>query len=476
MRLQEFTFEVEYLPGPENVLADHLSRNMDFPHVSVGSITAIPGHLAFAAAAKALNVWEFGADVLEPEAWRAQELQELWQSGTADAVESEPCTVCGEAEGYAHMVLCDTCNRPFHIQSCHPPRSVVPPGDWHCFLCDGAFEAAHLTELRSDDDPVLFARSLDPFHTSHADQIAEYVKLYNMGVRDARRAAGDGECDSDALDRTGRRAAETALSDVVQSNAKPRLRRMARALRVHPTQPEWYVTESVLRSGQRLWLAIPLVEYRWGLIGAYHDQLGHAGVNQTQHAMRQHYTWHGMKEDVAACVLQCHQCQVRHLKMEKVVNVTTPRMSEPMEHVHNDLAGLFEVKAVRDDSETSPRRRKSASSITTQGKAWIAIVVDYFTKAAEFVAIPDKRAATVARAFHDRWLARYGCLEWVTSDNGTEFAGAFAHQLLRFGIEHVHTSARHRVRFHCVMLHPRHADVAPARALAAPCGALQMWC
>ena len=28
---------------------------------------------------------------------------------------------------------------------------------------------------------------------------------------------------------------------------------------------------------------------------------------------------------------------------------------------------------------------------------------------------------------------------------------------------------------HCVMLHPRHADVAPARALAAPCGALQMW-
>jgi hypothetical protein len=38
---------------------------------------------------------------------------------------------------------------------------------------------------------------------------------------------------------------------------------------------------------------------------------------------------------------------------------------------------------------------------------------------------------------------RYGLPTWLTSDNGSEFAGAFRHQLERFGIEHVTTSAYH---------------------------------
>ena len=130
---------VEYLPGPDNVVADHLSRNTDFPHMTVGAITALPGHLAYAAASKALDVLEAGGDVCEPADWRAEQLRELWQSGTADAIECEPCAVCGEAEGYAHMVLCNTCNRPFHLQCCHPPTSTVTPGDWHCFMCSDAY-------------------------------------------------------------------------------------------------------------------------------------------------------------------------------------------------------------------------------------------------------------------------------------------------------------------------------------------------
>ena len=70
-------------------------------------------------------------------------------------------------------------------------------------------------------------------------------------------------------------------------------------------------------------------------------------------------------------------------------------------------------------------------------------MVDYFTKAAEFAPIPDKSADTVARADHDYWFMRYGMPEWMTTDNGTEFAGAFWHQLERFGIDHVQTSTYH---------------------------------
>jgi hypothetical protein len=119
-------------------------------------------------------------------------------------------------------------------------------------------------------------------------------------------------------------------------------------------------------------------------------------------------------------------------------------MSGPFEHVHIDLAGPFELRVVA----AAPRRKthgatRAALSTQTSGSGYVAIIVDYFTKAAEFAFLPDKQALTVSRAFHDSWLMRYGLPEWLTSDNGTEFAGAFRHQLERFGIEHVPTSAYH---------------------------------
>ena len=65
---------------------------------------------------------------------------------------------------------------------------------------------------------------------------------------------------------------------------------MAQRFWVHPMQPIWYQTEQQLRSGERRRLAIPPVEYRWGLIGACHDGAGHAGPSQTLTAVRCHFT------------------------------------------------------------------------------------------------------------------------------------------------------------------------------------------
>jgi transposase InsO family protein len=82
-------------------------------------------------------------------------------------------------------------------------------------------------------------------------------------------------------------------------------------------------------------------------------------------------------------------------------------------------------------------------STTTAGSAYIGIVVDYFTKAAEILLLYDKQAATVARAFHDNWLMMHGYPTWLTSENGTEFGGLFRHQLERLGINHITTSTHH---------------------------------
>lgn len=180
MRLQEFAFEVEYVPGPDNVVADHLSRNIEFPHLLEGAITAVAGHFAFAAATRALDVIEDGGDVLDPEAWASPRLQQLWQSADAEAITCEPCTECGQAEGYQQMVLCDTCDRPYHLQCCQPPRSVVPPGDWHCPMCTDAYRPDYLAEMRSNDT-VLFPRASDPFHPAQAEQVAVFVRGFHEG-------------------------------------------------------------------------------------------------------------------------------------------------------------------------------------------------------------------------------------------------------------------------------------------------------
>jgi hypothetical protein len=192
-----------------------------------------------------------------------------------------------------------------------------------------------------------------------------------------------------------------------------------------------------LRSGERLWLAVPPVSYRWSLIAAHHDRLGCAGVSQTFRAMRQHYHWPGMKLDVNAYVAQCHPCQLKRLATE-VASIRPQQMSDRLEHIHVGLAGLSPIHG------DAPRTTKGSSFRTSlRGHAYICLMVDYFTKAAEFVAIPNTSAATVAQAVHDQWFMRYGVPAVITTDNGTKFEGAFQYLLARLDVDHVHTSVRH---------------------------------
>ena len=428
MRLQEFCFDVEYLPGPENVVADHLSRHTHAPSCA--------GFLAYAMANKVMDVVSHGGDVMVPSDWSDTRLQELWRSGDGQAIAHEPCTVCGEEEGHAHMVLCDTCNRPYHLQCCIPPRSEVPAGEWHCHVCDEAYANAH--ELERARDPILFPRGQDPFHPAHADSLALYVQAYSRAERLARADVG---ADARPSAVHLRADAADAVRAAVSADELKRIRRKAQRLRLHPTQPDWYLQRDFSPCGRDVWLALPPPRFRWGLIGAYHDRVGHGGVNQTLRALRMSFAWPGIKDDVAAYIAQCHPCQLQRLQHEQVPDPTYPCMSKPFEHLHVDLAGPLPYKEVR--AATAADRRKGTPSTEKTGTRYIGLIVDYFTKAAELVVLPDKAAATVARALHDSWLCRYGVPEWLTTDNGREFGGAFAHLLARFGIEHVTTSAYH---------------------------------
>jgi hypothetical protein len=58
LQLREFDFDVEYLPGKLNVVADHLSRHM------IGrAVTAVAGHLEYATAGKTMDIAHSNAEM-----------------------------------------------------------------------------------------------------------------------------------------------------------------------------------------------------------------------------------------------------------------------------------------------------------------------------------------------------------------------------------------------------------------------------
>ena len=123
-----------------------------------------------------------------------------------------------------------------------------------------------------------------------------------------------------------------------------------------------------------MWLAVPPVEFRWGLIGAFHDRLGHAGVIQTLAVLHQHYHWPGVKADVAAFIRQCHACQVRHLELYHVADVRLPSMSGPFQHAHIDLAGPFPMRQVSAPvGRGSHGRTKKLYLLKSQGRVLCAL-------------------------------------------------------------------------------------------------------
>jgi hypothetical protein len=110
----------------------------------------------------------------------------------------------------------------------------------------------------------------------------------------------------------------------------------------------------------------------------------------------------------------------------------------PFEHVHIDLCGPLATPCAELHGQLYLPQPPQPPL-----KAWIDVMINSFTKAAEFAVIYDKAAASVAHAFYHAWICRCLVPSHVTSDNGTEFEQEFGHLLARLGIKHVNTSACH---------------------------------
>ena len=431
LAMQEHDYTIIYHKGELNVIADCLSRNV-------------------AAALVQWDTYSPSVKLLAMEAYPDEsgvDLDELTKAEHDDCIR---CVLCNDPGGGNNMAFCEACNRPYHLR-CHlPPMATVPTGEWRCLSCRS--QGGQLEELH-DPDTLLWLHDQDFYKN---EELMLHLRNESRGM------PPDG--------------------------ARRSLRRLLKRVRMHPLYDGWIQVSTKLHGHQdpdHLWRTSPPLAYRAGVIRMYHDMLAHAGIEHTYKVMTKQVHWINMKQDVAAFIYACLVCQQRKAVMYEPMHREQTIIHGPLKHIHVDLAGPFKVaafenKAVTFDASISVAKTRKAKpkaieapepqpeeeeniqpkqpaknskrSSKKQSKPdtpiaikthWVLLIIDYFTKAAELLAIPTKAAEHIARTVYDHWFCRYGIPTYVTSDNGTEFQGDFAGMLERLGIEHITTAVRH---------------------------------
>lgn len=64
------------------------------------------------------------------------------KSEAMDLTEDTICEECKSADNAENMLLCDKCDKGYHMACLSPPIKSVPAGDWFCQSCDLARRAA----------------------------------------------------------------------------------------------------------------------------------------------------------------------------------------------------------------------------------------------------------------------------------------------------------------------------------------------
>ncbi|GFU05680.1 retrovirus-related Pol polyprotein from transposon 412 [Trichonephila clavipes] len=156
----------------------------------------------------------------------------------------------------------------------------------------------------------------------------------------------------------------------------------------------------------------------------FHDLplAGHLGKRKTYLKLRDTCYFPFMRKYIFEYVSTCDRCQKFNYKNALPAGRLMPIVSKyPNEIVTLDLLGPYPA--------SRPERYK-----------FILVITDHFTKWCELIPLRKASAQTIANAFFDTYIARYGAPISLISDNGPQFiSGVFEHLSHRLDIKHMKT-------------------------------------
>lgn len=153
-------------------------------------------------------------------------------------------------------------------------------------------------------------------------------------------------------------------------------------------------------------------DFREGLVKATHEMTCHMGAKKIDRLMEESFIWPGMSRDIKRIIKTCAACPHMNSKVQRSLGLyRTIEYSGPHEAYGIDIYSVM-------------------ASVTTPIMVCILTVVDLFSKRVSFIPLPNHQAMTVLKAFLRFIVWQRGVPSVIVHDGASELVGSLASGLM----------------------------------------------
>lgn len=110
-------------------------------------------------------------------------------SGLPSDINTLVCELCSSGQNEAEILLCDCCDRGYHLYCLMPPLAAVPEGDWLCPRCARAEAAGALFADGGEMGWPEFEEMAAAMRKSHWGSESKAKKVSGSARRSKQKAA-----------------------------------------------------------------------------------------------------------------------------------------------------------------------------------------------------------------------------------------------------------------------------------------------